>query len=573
MMDLAAIFHQARVPMCCALDQDTLQITLRTGPEVDSVQLIYADPYEAGIAGGEESWEGRRMAMQPSFRLEHSRLWQAVLRPPYRRLRYCFALQQGQETWYYYEDGLRPVLQLDARVQCFAMPWMNPADCIAPPDWVRHTVWYQIFPDRFCRGGSGRTADQPWRKGPVTNAQRFGGDLAGITAKLPYLARLGISGLYLNPIFLAASVHKYDTADYTRIDPDFGCEEDFRRLVHAAHDQGIRVMVDAVFNHCGPHFGPWRDVVAHGPHSPYWSWFFVHRWPFEEGDTRDGRYYSFAFHGGMPKLNTNLPAVQDYLIGLCESWVRQYDIDAIRFDVGNEISHDFLRRLRVRLKAIKPGLYLLGEIWHDAPAWLEGDEYDAVMHYPLQSALRRFFEDESQPAQAFGWDVARCMSVYAPQVNTAQFILLDSHDTIRLRSRVRSEDEYWQQLAALFTLPGSPCVYYGTEVVLEGGPDPDCRRCMPWDELDTPAGQASCQTLRALIALRRQEPALQGGEIAFLDGPDRLVRYRRGSVRPLEVCLNAGREPEAPAPTGEVLFARGWDGSRLAPGGVLICRV
>ena len=175
MMDLAAIFHQARVPMCCALDQDTLQITLRTGPEVDSVQLIYADPYEAGIAGGEESWEGRRMAMQPSFRLEHSRLWQAVLRPPYRRLRYCFALQQGQETWYYYEDGLRPVLQLDARVQCFAMPWMNPADCIAPPDWVRHTVWYQIFPDRFCRGGSGRTADQPWRKGPVTNAQRFGG--------------------------------------------------------------------------------------------------------------------------------------------------------------------------------------------------------------------------------------------------------------------------------------------------------------------------------------------------------------------------------------------------------------
>ena len=241
--------------------------------------------------------------------------------------------------------------------------------------------------------------------------------------------------------------------------------------------------------------------------------------------------------------------------------------------MGNEISHDLLRRLRVRLKAIKPGLYLLGEIWHDAPAWLEGDEYDAVMHYPLQSALRRFFEDESQPAQAFGWDVARCMSVYAPQVNTAQFILLDSHDTIRLRSRVRSEDEYWQQLAALFTLPGSPCVYYGTEVVLEGGPDPDCRRCMPWDELDTPAGQASCQTLRALIALRRQEPALQGGEIAFLDGPDRLVRYRRGSVRPLEVCLNAGREPEAPAPTGEVLFARGWDGSRLAPGGVLICRV
>ena len=144
----------------------------------------------------------------------------------------------------------------------------------------------------------------------------------------------------------------------------------------------------------------------------------------------------------MPKLNTNHPDVQEYFISLCESWVKRYDIDAIRFDVGNEIAHSFLRRLRVRLKAIKPSIYLLGEIWHDAPAWLEGDEYDAVMHYPLQSAIRRFFEDKSQPAAAFGWDVGRCMAVYAPQVNEAQFTLLDSHDTIRLRNRVSGEREY-----------------------------------------------------------------------------------------------------------------------------------
>ena len=190
-----------------------------------------------------------------------------------------------------------------------------------------------------------------------------------------------------------------------------------------------------------------------GPGSAWRDWFFVNRWPVEEGRTDDGRYFSFSFHGGMPKLNTNHPAVQDYLIGLCEDWVRRHDIDGLRFDVGNEISHAFLRRLRVRLKALKPDLYLLGEIWHDAPAWLEGDEYDAVMHYPLQSAVRRFFEDESLPARAFGWQAGRCLAAYAPQVSAAQFTLLDSHDTIRLRSRVRSEDEFWQQLAALFTLP------------------------------------------------------------------------------------------------------------------------
>ena len=568
-MDLAAIFHEARTPMCCMTDPETLQITLRTGREVERAELICADPYEAGIAGGEEAWQGRRIAMEPWLELEHHQLWRIVLKPPFRRLRYVFALTQAQEQWYCYEDGLRPALQLDGRVQCFQMPWMNPADCIAPPDWVRHTVWYQVYPDRFCRGGSGRPGALPWRHGPVTNAERFGGDLAGIAQKLPYLAGLGVNGLYLNPIFAARSFHKYDTTDYTRVDPDFGTEADLQELVRQAHANGIRVMLDAVFNHCGPGFAPWRDVVEKGPGSAWRDWFFVNRWPVEEGRTDDGRYFSFSFHGGMPKLNTNHPAVQDYLIGLCEDWVRRYDIDGLRFDVGNEISHAFLRRLRVRLKALKPDLYLLGEIWHDAPAWLEGDEYDAVMHYPLQSAVRRFFEDESLPARAFGWQAGRCLAAYAPQVSAAQFTLLDSHDTIRLRSRVRSEDEFWQQLAALFTLPGSPCVYYGTELALEGGRDPDCRRCMPWDELDTGAGRARLDAMRSLIALRRTEPDLQGSEVTFCPGSGRLVRYRRGSV---EVCLNAGTAPAALMPGGTALFARGWDGRTLAPGGTLVRR-
>ena len=568
-MDLAAIFHESRTPMCCMIDPETLQITLRTGREVERAELICADPYEAGIAGGEEAWQGRRIAMEPWLELEHHQLWRIVLKPPFRRLRYVFALTQAQEQWYCYEDGLRPNLQLDGRVQCFQMPWMNPADCIAPPDWVRHTVWYQVYPDRFCRGGSGRPGALPWRHGPVTNAERFGGDLAGIAQKLPYLAGLGVNGLYLNPIFAARSFHKYDTTDYTRVDPDFGTEADLQELVRQAHANGIRVMLDAVFNHCGPGFAPWRDVVEKGPGSAWRDWFFVNRWPVEEGRTDDGRYFSFSFHGGMPKLNTNHPAVQDYLIGLCEDWVRRYDIDGLRFDVGNEISHAFLRRLRVRLKALKPDLYLLGEIWHDAPAWLEGDEYDAVMHYPLQSAVRRFFEDESLPARAFGWQAGRCLAAYAPQVSAAQFTLLDSHDTIRLRSRVRSEDEFWQQLTALFTLPGSPCVYYGTELALEGGRDPDCRRCMPWDELDTDAGRARLDAMRSLIALRRTEPDLQGSAVTFCPGSGRLVRYRRGSV---EVCLNAGTAPAALMPGGVALFARGWDGRTLAPGGTLVRR-
>ena len=241
-MNLAAIFHEARVPMCCMTDEKTLQITLRTGREADAAELICADPYEAGIAGGGESWQGRRVPLDPWLELEHHRVWRVTVQPPYRRLRYVFCIQEGDESWYLYEDGLRRDLQLDERVQCFLMPWMNPADCIAPPDWVRRTVWYQVYPDRFCRGGSGRGGALPWRHGPVTNRERFGGDLAGIAQKLPYLASLGVNGLYLNPLFAARSFHKYDTADYTRVDPDFGAEADLEALVRQAHEQGIRVI-------------------------------------------------------------------------------------------------------------------------------------------------------------------------------------------------------------------------------------------------------------------------------------------------------------------------------------------
>ena len=285
-----------------------------------------------------------------------------------------------------------------------------------------------------------------------------------------------------------------------------------------------------------------------GPSSPYWNWFFIRQWPFQEGETRDGRYFSFAFHGGMPKLNTNNPDVQEYLTALCESWVQRYDIDAIRFDVGNEIAHSFLRRLRA---ASRPG----------SPALPAGRDLARRPRLAGRGRVRRrhalppakrhppLFRGQGQPAAAFSWDVGRCMSVYAPQVNTVQFTLLDSHDTIRLRNRVSGEAEYWQQLAALFTLPGSPCVYYGTELMLEGGPDPDCRRCMPWARLEA---EGPHPVLCQLIALRRQEPAFQSSEIQFLPGEGRLVRYRRGEPGPgqLEVCLNAGRQPEAVGPGG-----------------------
>ena len=571
-MNFAAVFHRAQAPWSYALNADELVLRLQTGPEVERVFLHWGDPFEAGILGGAERWHGQCRELTDPQPLDHALWWTAVIRPPYKRCRYHFELHSGGQVWLYGEDGFcTPDRQDGTHPAGFYQPWMNPADIPAPPAWVRDTVWYQIFPDRFCRS-KGSANQTPWREGPVTNRERFGGDLPGICEKLDYLASLGVSGLYLNPIFAADSVHRYDTRDYTRVDPELGTNADLKQLVEQAHARGIRVMLDAVFNHCGPHFAPWRDAMENGPGSPYWDWFMVNRWPPESasGGTRDGRYFSFAFAADMPKLNTNNPAVIDYCGTLCESWVRDYGVDGIRFDVGNEISHRMLKELRRRVRAIRPDVYLLGEIWHDASPWLEGDEYDAVMNYPLQQAVKDFFADSARTAGELAEQLYRCLHLYRCQTTEVLFNLMDSHDTDRLFTRSGSEDAFFQQLALLFTLPGSPCIYYGTEVALPGGHDPDCRRCMPWDKMNTTENQQRIDQLRRLIALRRTLPELRDGMPVFRQAPGaRQVWYCRGRV---EVLLNAGNTPWELCPEKEILFERGLTGNRLAPGGICIRR-
>ena len=580
-MEFTGIYHKTSEQMSYPLNERELIINLKTGYDVEKVFIHYGDPFEAGILGGKETWTGKREEIFYKKRLRFQIWWTTTLVPAYKRCKYFFELHTTDQVWYYFEDGFltEEQLHMEGRMQqCFVVPWMNPADINRTPDWVNDTVWYQIFPDRFCNGTPGKNAGQlcPWRNGPVTNEERFGGNLEGIRQKLPYLKELGINGIYLNPIMEAESNHKYDTTDYMKIDPCFGEKEDFIRLVQEAHAQGIRIMVDAVFNHCGRKFAPWLDVLEKGRASRYADWFMVNTWPIPEkqADTRDGRYYSFAFADGMPKLNTNNEEVIDYFCGICRDWITDYDIDGIRFDVGNEVSHRFLKTLRHHLKALKPDIYLLGEIWHDASQWLVGDEYDSVMNYPLTSGIHDFFLDSSMKKEEFEFMVNRCYTMYMQQNNNVMFNLLDSHDTERLMNRFHSLDTFYQQLAVLFTMPGSPCIFYGTEIAMEGGHDPDCRRCMPWEELELPENQEKTAALRKLILLRRTEPACRSLYFHFPNeySSGRCVEYIKldGEGREVEVLLNCSREMMEIKEGGEVLFSRGFHDRLLEPGGTLI---
>lgn len=586
-MEFNGVFHQAYDNYCYPLNEEELIINIKTGYDVKRVNIILGDPFDAGILGGGESWSGKSEPIYFKKRLKNQIWWTTTVKPEYKRLKYYFELQTDSETWYYFEDGFvsREQMELEGRSrQCFVFPWMNPSDVAKTPAWVNDTVWYQIFPDRFCNGDHSIDPDYvvPWRdcNQTVKNEECFGGDFAGIASKLDYLKEIGITGIYLTPINEAPSNHKYDTTDYTKIDPRFGDEETFIKLVESAHERGIRVMLDGVFNHCGYYFAPWQDVLEKGPQSEYFDWFMVNEWPLDNKGhaARKKQLYTFGFFDGMPKLNTNNPEVRKYFIDICANWVEKYKVDGIRLDVANEISHRFCKELNIRLKEINPDIYILGEIWHNALPWLRGDEFDAVMNYPLGQSIKDFWIDKSLTNDDFEYTVNRCYTMYMQQTNDVLFNLLDSHDTKRLRSDVKNLDEYFAQLAVLFSMPGSPCIYYGTEIAMEGGFDPDCRRCMPWEAIENGNYKERIGIISTLIKLRKEEPLLKSRNFHFpndITDNKRVIQFRKVGWMDnyVEIIINSSDEDIDVPQKGQILLERHYVDSTLLTNGILIRKI
>ena len=390
------------------------------------------------------------------------------------------------------------------------------------------------------------------------------------------MSSLGITGIYLLPLFLSDTNHKYNIFDYETIDPDFGTEAELMALVEKAHALGIRVMLDAVFNHSGTEFFAWKDVWEKGEASPYFDWFCIHKTPFERkfASLRDGRFDGFAFLDNMPKLNTGNPEVMDYCISRCKHWVEAWHIDGIRFDVGNEVSHKFLKAVNAALKPLNPELFLLGEIWHDSVQWLQGDEYDSVMNYPFFESLHNFWVDEDATSRDLMYAFNRVYTLYPQQINRVLFNFLDTHDTMRARNRCGSIDVLYQQLTLLMTMPGSACIYYGTEIAMEGGHDPDCRRTMPWKDIERGKYDIEIAEIKKLIALRKTSPSIRGDAILWHHDPKnpRLICFDRpGRDGALRVYLNAG--DTSVTVSGAPLYSRNTEDGLLSPGGVCVCRI
>lgn len=520
-MQLECFYHSPRSNWAYSYDKDTFHLRVRTKKDdVDSVVAVTGDKYD---------WERHhhdcRMEKIASDGLFD--YWECEVKPERKRFSYGFKMESGGDRVWMIESGIFGEEPYPPGGY-YEMPFIHEIDIFTPPEWTKSAVFYQIMPDRFANGDPSNDPEGtlPWG-GTPTREGHFGGDLQGIVDRLDYLTELGVTAVYLTPVFEAPSNHKYDTIDYRKVDPHFGDAKTLKKLVDAAHDKGIRIVLDAVFNHTSVDFHPFKDIVKHGEKSRYKHWYHIYDYPvrIEEGNPN---YDTFGFFASMPKLNTANPEVKHYLLGVAEYWLKEVGIDGWRLDVANEIDHSFWRDFRRTVKSINPEAYIIGEVWSDSLRWLLGDQFDSVMNYPFADRVNEFFSPGEADAGDFASKINNVLMRYPQQTNEVVFNMLSSHDTPRILTMMGS-DKRRLKLAIVFLLTfiGTPCIFYGDEVGLAGDGDPDCRKCMEWDFKRQ--DRELFDFYRLLIDLRKSNQVLRSGRFRFLkaEAGDSAVVYER----------------------------------------------
>lgn len=535
-MLLEAIYHRPKSNYAYAFNEKTLHIRVRTKKsDMDSVHLWHGDKYDL-----ENTATLKKMNKFASD--SYFDYYQTEVNPLYRRTVYGFQFKSNGKIIWYFEKGFikeKP----DHPTGLFEFPFLNPIDVTKAPEWVKDAVFYQIFPERFANGDKSIDPSnvEPWGGKPKPD-NFFGGDLQGVIDHLDHLKELGVNAIYFTPVFQATTNHKYDTVNYMKVDPHFGDNALLKKLVQTCHDNGIKVMLDAVFNHSGYSFPPFQDVIKNQQNSKYVDWFHIREFPIVT-DPRPN-FDTFAFTPLMPKLNTENPEVKEYLLDVAKYWIEEIGIDGWRLDVANEVDHQFWRDFRNTVKEANPEAYILGEIWHNSLPWLQGDQFDAVMNYPVTNTTLDFFCKETIDAEQFMSGIDEMHVSYPLQVNQVAFNLLDSHDTPRLLT-ICEEDQRKLRLAVTFQLTylGTPCIYYGDEIGLTGGHDPDCRKTMIWDKSEQ--DRELFNFYKQIIHLRNRYAALRTGSFSFLSamkGTKQIAYERRNEQDHFVIIMNAANQ-------------------------------
>ena len=537
-MEYSAIFHDMDKRFCYAIDKDLFVIRVQVKKDdMKEVILHYEDKY----IPMERKDTRMTLPMKKVATSQFHDYYEAQLQMNLICLRYFFEFtdMQGEKVYYgNYEFDKECITNRDRMFDCPQN--LREEEMFEVPQWAANKVVYQIFPSRFA-------ATQPvdkklWYKAPITPMDDLHGNLRGIIEHLDYIKDLGIDVVYLTPIFKSNSCHKYDTIDYYQVDPSFGTTEDLKELVQKSHERGMKVVLDAVYNHSGREFFAFQDILEKGEKSKYLDWYFIDELPPKGEWGEIPNFKCFGYYGGMPKLNLKNPEVEKYITDVACYWIKECDIDGWRLDVGDEISHFFWKNFRKAIKAVKKDMLIIGEIWHYAGDFLEGDEWDTVMNYPFYLNLIDLLADEkinvSQFVQNLGYLKGRLNKKCYPLM----WNLIDSHDTARFL-HLCNDNKKKQHLAAAFQLllPGMPMVYYGDEYAMPGANDPDCRRGMYWDE--EYQDKEMYNWYKKLMQVRKTHACIVEGEMIETianNDEDTIVMIRKNGEETIAMLFNCG---------------------------------
>ena len=524
-------------------DEVVLRLRARRG-DCPRVTLVYIDKYRyifdfhGHFSDQFHATPMERIASDVWFDFFEARLVHDLL-----AINYYFRLESDGEVLCFGSHGFFDEADVGPG-QLFTMPLLQKDDALVVPDWVQEAIVYQIFVDSFSPGeGSQAEEGQPDWHTRERHHGHLGGSLQGILDKLDYLQDLGINTLYLTPVFCSPSNHKYNISDYYAIDPRFGSEETLVTLVEEAHRREMRVLLDVVLHASGTEFFAFQDLLAHGEGSAYGDWYQVEGFPLRLENPPN--YKSWGYVYGLPKFNLANPQVREYLLDVLVYWIRKADIDGWRLDTADEVSHNFWRQARRRVKAAKPEALLVGEVWYDARPWLGGDQLDTVMNYSFHGAVADFVGRGALTPEGFGQRLAWTRGRYKWPAWQSLWNLIGSHDTARFLAEAGG-DVRRLKLAVLFqfTYPGVPYVYYGDEVGMDLN-SLAYRGGMCWDP--SRQDRELLAFYRSVIRLRRATPALLRGDFReiLVDNARGLYGFRRRlGAQEVRVYLNSGERAQ-----------------------------
>ena len=584
-MNAAGMLHVPDSKFCFPISDNELVIRLRVDKKDSDikVEIVHGPKYRffEGIFTKQE--------MGLAYIDDEFAYFETVLNLEDVRVAYVFEIEEKGKTLYYSEFGLSEEYDYaKSNDSFFQYSYINDIDVHKVVSWADEAVFYQIFIDRFNRGDFTKDdsyIDMKCNEEP-TRTSFMGGDIKGITEKLDYLEDLGINAIYLTPLFVSKTNHKYDITDYYAVDKQFGTKADLKELVEKSHKRGIKVILDAVFNHASNDTKEFLDVVKKGKNSKYFNYFIIHG---DKVSVDKPNYEMFSNCVDMPKWNNSNIEVQDFFIDIGLYWIKEFDIDGWRLDVSDEVSHDFWRRFRKAVKKLKKDVIIVGENWHDAHAYLMGDQFDGIMNYAFRRACKQYFAHETINSKTMSERLNNVLTRNTWQVNRMNLNLTDSHDTARfftecgknkdamlaINSKTMSERlnnvltrNTWQvnrmnlnltdshdtarfftecgknkdamlaALAVMYMFIGMPCIYYGTELHMEGGEDPGCRKGFDWNEKDWDTEFRN--KVKELISLRKIK-AVQKGHINITYDKDCFIMERFLDGQHLTIITNKGK--------------------------------